>query len=408
MPAGVAQVSNWYRAGTVAVTNGGTTVTGTGTAWIANVAVSDAIHLPDGRIYEVTGISSNTTLTIDKGYLGSTATGQAYAIQPTRGVVRETYDLLNQVRTNLSGYMNGPLAGAFPDGTPALPAMTFSADVDTGVFRPGNNILGLSAGGTERMRLTTSGAQLTGLLSGSAVIDTSVDSATGKLLRLVGSSGAFGLGGTYCPQIVDLDDILTPNGFYMFNTGSGTAGTNPGFTTGALIVFQNVTTGTRAPVQIALQRSSGVGRMAWRTAQSGVFGPWQTVYGTSNAIGTVSQTGGVPTGGLFQFGTGANGAFERRASGWLECVRTDLSAANVSTAEGQLFRSANITWTFPSAFDASVKPMVNITGENEALCGYSIVSISNTAVTFRLKAATSIAGAVTVHASAIGRWSLMA
>jgi len=43
------------------------------------------------------------------------------------------------------------------DGTAGAPGISFAADLDTGFFRPGNNLLGLSTGGTERVRVDASG-----------------------------------------------------------------------------------------------------------------------------------------------------------------------------------------------------------------------------------------------------------
>lgn len=43
------------------------------------------------------------------------------------------------------------------DGSATIPAISFSADADTGLFRPGANILGMAAGGSERARLTATG-----------------------------------------------------------------------------------------------------------------------------------------------------------------------------------------------------------------------------------------------------------
>jgi hypothetical protein len=43
------------------------------------------------------------------------------------------------------------------DGTAGAPAISFAADLDTGFFRPGNNLLALSTGGTERVRVDASG-----------------------------------------------------------------------------------------------------------------------------------------------------------------------------------------------------------------------------------------------------------
>lgn len=52
----------------------------------------------------------------------------------------------------------GQVASA--DGTAAAPAYSFTGDTDTGVFRAGANLLGLSAGGTERVRVTADGLTL--------------------------------------------------------------------------------------------------------------------------------------------------------------------------------------------------------------------------------------------------------
>ncbi len=43
------------------------------------------------------------------------------------------------------------------DGTSGAPGISFAADLDTGFFRPGNNLLGLSTGGVERVRVDATG-----------------------------------------------------------------------------------------------------------------------------------------------------------------------------------------------------------------------------------------------------------
>jgi len=87
----------WYRSGTVAVTNGGTTVTGTSTAFAANARVGDAFQGPDGRWYEVTNIASATVLSILPAYQGTTASGGVYALAPMQGYVKESADRMRQV-----------------------------------------------------------------------------------------------------------------------------------------------------------------------------------------------------------------------------------------------------------------------------------------------------------------------
>ena len=45
----------------------------------------------------------------------------------------------------------------FTDGTASLPSITNVGDEDTGMFFPGNNLVGFSAGGSEKMRLNSTG-----------------------------------------------------------------------------------------------------------------------------------------------------------------------------------------------------------------------------------------------------------
>lgn len=88
----------WYRTGTVTVTAGNNGVIGAGTDFIANARVGDAFIGPDGRLYEVTNIASATAISITPNYLGSTASGQGYAISPvSQGYVKASADALRQI-----------------------------------------------------------------------------------------------------------------------------------------------------------------------------------------------------------------------------------------------------------------------------------------------------------------------
>jgi hypothetical protein len=53
----------------------------------------------------------------------------------------------------------GAFTGAvrFPSGTAALPGVTFSGDVDTGIWRPAADTLAASTNGSERLRITSTG-----------------------------------------------------------------------------------------------------------------------------------------------------------------------------------------------------------------------------------------------------------
>jgi hypothetical protein len=97
----------WLRTGTVAVNNGSTTVTGTGTNFAANSRVGDAFIGPDGRQYEVANVASALVISILPAYQGANATGAAYAVMPVQGYQKL---LADQVRDWVNSY--GPKMAA--------------------------------------------------------------------------------------------------------------------------------------------------------------------------------------------------------------------------------------------------------------------------------------------------------
>lgn len=87
----------WHKAGTVAITAGQNTVTGSNTAFSANARVGDAFLGPDGVWYEVTNIASGTVLSILPAYKGATVTGGSYAIVPVQGYDKALRDTFNSI-----------------------------------------------------------------------------------------------------------------------------------------------------------------------------------------------------------------------------------------------------------------------------------------------------------------------
>lgn len=70
-----------YKTGTVSVTNGSQTVTGSGTAWASEVAAGDIFTVVGTNTwYEVGAVVSDTELTLAAEYAGSTQSGADYAI----------------------------------------------------------------------------------------------------------------------------------------------------------------------------------------------------------------------------------------------------------------------------------------------------------------------------------------
>nr|WP_238343362.1 hypothetical protein [Pseudomonas sp. RW3S2] len=93
----------WYRAGTVSITAGQTTVTGTGTNFSLNARVGDAFQGPDGRWYEVANIASATVMGILPAYQGATVAAGAYGLAPMQGYVKEAADRLRQLVDQFGG-----------------------------------------------------------------------------------------------------------------------------------------------------------------------------------------------------------------------------------------------------------------------------------------------------------------
>ena len=77
---------SWYKTGTISVTNGSQTVTGSGTNFIEGANAGEAVQVDD-VLHEILSIESATSLTLATNYIGSTQSGEAYAIVPTQGLV---------------------------------------------------------------------------------------------------------------------------------------------------------------------------------------------------------------------------------------------------------------------------------------------------------------------------------
>ncbi|WP_375188415.1 tail fiber domain-containing protein [Sphingobium yanoikuyae] len=147
----------WYNIGTVAVTNGGTTVTGTGTNWTQYVDAGQGFNGPDGLTYEIAAVVSATQITLARAYRGATAAGQAYSIEPVQGYFRDLALQAADLILSFATVRDGVGAGMFADGSVTVPGVRFANDQDTGIYRIGTNVLGIATNGTERVRVDASG-----------------------------------------------------------------------------------------------------------------------------------------------------------------------------------------------------------------------------------------------------------
>lgn len=320
-------MSSWYSEGTVAVTNGNVRVTGTGTSFVGAVLPGHGFVGPDGRTYEVREVLSATTLDLTSGYMGSSQSGGSYSIFPTYAQLFSFNTRLNALLTEYQQIADGPGAGLFANGSAAAPSLSFASDRDTGVFRNGVNQIGAATGGVRRWLLSNTDFKVDVPITGTAVQSSPIDATAGRVL----TTGAGGIAGSvieFSGNIDNPDEM--PTGFYRV-TGAAT-GTKPA----GLSAFNmtQIRRGTGAPhanttqiITIDTQSSSGV--MWVRGVTLTGWSTWDRVLTLSTLVSPVSEVGGRPTGGAFNYFANASGQTYRRADGLQICTNNNAPITTV-------------------------------------------------------------------------------
>ena len=104
-------------------------------------------------------------------------------------------------------YLNA--GGTFPDGTVAVPSITFSSDTDTGIFKSGNGLVSIASNGTKVATFPT------GQGSANQVLATD----GGGTLSFVDQSGGGAVGGGSDKVIIENGTTITTN--YTIGTEFG-------------------------------------------------------------------------------------------------------------------------------------------------------------------------------------------
>ncbi len=272
---------------------------------------------------------------------------------------------------------------------------------NTGLARPAADTLALVAGGVQRAVLSGAGLQIDVPVTGTAAQSGSHDATAGRLGRIFATGGMFGWGvaqGESLGAVTANANGITVTGLYR--TDTTTTNLPVSASSGLLEVFHGAGGDTIHQRWTATSADSAT-RTWQRRATGGTWTGWALVINQTTLLGTVSQTAGLPTGAVIERGSVTNGDYVRFADGTQICTRTNLSAANASTASGSVFRSADVAWTFPVAFAAT--PVV--TGDVDDADGWlNAGAPSVTAVNLRVMSSVSKASAMTVRAQAIGRW----
>jgi hypothetical protein len=282
--------------------------------------------------------------------------------------------------------------------------LRFAADTDTGMRRPAANQIGLVTAGVQRAVLSTTALQVDVPVTGTAVQTGSHDATPGRLARSFATGGLFGWGvaqgGSLGRAIADANAATTTG---LYATGAATTNLPPvpaGTQIGLLEVFAG-SGGDALHQRWTANSAIGEVRTWQRRSVGGGWQPWALVYNQSTILGPVSTSAGLPTGAVIERGSNANGEFVRLADGTMICTRVGLSAANASTAVGAMFRSADLTWTYPQAFAAAPA----VCGQADDSDAWITTAAPGTGlVTLRVLSAVSKVAAVGVRVMATGRW----
>ncbi|WMN15591.1 hypothetical protein QL104_19740 [Pseudomonas piscis] len=336
---------SWHRAGTIAVTNGSTTVTGVNTSFAANTRVGDAFIGPDGRQYELQNVASDTVISILPAYAGPTASGQAYAIVPVQGYQK---GLADQVRDWTNQY--GPKMAAL--GTTGNYDVLPVAKGGTGGADQASARAGLGLGTAATANITTS----------------STDSTAGRVMTV----GDFGLGGKAAVTVASADTVA---GAGIYRITDSTPG-GPGFF-GSLWHHQH---DADAFVQMAISIIDGA--------------PW-----TRKRVGGITSSWARTT---TEFVSNANGSAVKFADGTM-IAYAEGTSMNATNPVGSLFFSGWQLFNFPVAF-LSRPVVVPTIAEREDHGGISTCFGANTTnmyIGFYLPTNT---GKCKLAYIAIGRW----
>ncbi|MDA1380503.1 prophage tail fiber N-terminal domain-containing protein [Plesiomonas shigelloides subsp. oncorhynchi] len=104
---------------------------------------------------------------------------------------------------------------------------------------------------------------------------------------------------------------------------------------------------------------------------SGLQSVLDSKYSQGNIVGSVSQSGGVPTGAIIQRGRNANGEFVRFADGTQICLSSQVISTTEFGTPGPNM-TVSKTWTFPANFSSSagVIPSIRL-GSGNPLIAFS-------------------------------------
>lgn len=131
----------------------------------------------------------------------------------------------------------------------------------------------------------------------------------------------------------------------------------------------------------------------------------RTTHTGTQAITTITGVVGTMAGGaVIERGSNANGEYVKFADGTQICTNS-VNMAAISVADGSVWRTPSVTWTFPATFTAT--PAVHITPRVNVNYIWGAIGASGTTTNTAAVSAyspVSSSGMPLINVTAIGRW----
>jgi hypothetical protein len=231
----------------------------------------------------------------------------------------------------------GELLASAPAGSAAAPSFSFDGDPNTGIFNPAADTLAFAEGGSEVMRLDSSGRLGLGTSAPGSQLDVVSPGNSNALRTLVGSTVYFSVSNNSNGAIVDFSD----NGGTLRNRIDARAGSPSYFTAGNVGIGTTspgaklVVTGTDALVAVFGRTGSAGSQIALTDAASSVGIGCSSGALTFGANGYETERGRFDTSGRFLVGTstaltGSAGAYASQYSRSVVVGNSSGSAIGIS------------------------------------------------------------------------------
>ena len=226
-------------------------------------------------------------------------------------------------------------------------------------------------------------------ITGTAVQTSPTDETDGRLLKF----GAFGLGGKD-DSATRVSQALTPLPAGFFGGVGGGASVADWPSSDARywpFIVANRRSGSGVWHQSHIHFSDNTLAVIQSNDSGATWGDVNFLFGTDNLLGTVSQSGGVPTGAVIERGSNANGEYVRFADGTQICTHRIASST-----------SAAVTWTFPVAFTTWDSVVATVDSSSSAILAGA--SGSNSGADISAWNTSGARVAANVNLVAVGRW----